>query len=84
LGKFWMALKWKVLVYFMALWSVLRPFSIFYGLFWSILGSFGQFFPVLVCFTKKNLATLGQCGRKCFRKSDQKWPNIESTLTNCT
>jgi hypothetical protein len=24
LGKFWMVLKWKVLVYFMALWSVLR------------------------------------------------------------
>jgi hypothetical protein len=31
LGKFWMVVKWKELVYFMALWSVLRPFGIIYG-----------------------------------------------------
>jgi hypothetical protein len=36
-------LKWKVLEYFMALWSVVRPSGI------GILGSFGIFFPVLVC-----------------------------------
>jgi hypothetical protein len=31
LGKFWMVLERKVLVYFMALWSVLWLFGIFYG-----------------------------------------------------
>jgi hypothetical protein len=37
-------------VYFTAIWYVLRPFGIFY-VFWYI-------FPVLVCCSKKNLATL--------------------------
>jgi hypothetical protein len=31
-----MVVKWKELVYFMALWSVLRPFGIIYGHLWSI------------------------------------------------
>jgi hypothetical protein len=31
LGKFWMCLQWKMLVYFMAIWSILRPFGIFCG-----------------------------------------------------
>jgi hypothetical protein len=43
-------------VYFIANWNILCPFDIFYGnlvyfLFWYI-------FPILVCCTKKNLATL--------------------------
>jgi hypothetical protein len=29
-GKFWRALEWKMLVYFMAIWNILRPFGIFY------------------------------------------------------
>jgi hypothetical protein len=29
LGKFWRALLWKVLVYFMTIWSILRPVGIF-------------------------------------------------------
>jgi hypothetical protein len=31
LGKFWRVLQWKLLVYFMAIWSILRPFGIFCG-----------------------------------------------------
>jgi hypothetical protein len=49
LGKhFWMVLTWKVLVYFMALWSVLRPSYIFYGhlvyfgFTWYIFSGFGM------------------------------------------
>jgi hypothetical protein len=30
LGKFWRALHWKRLVYFMAIWNILRTFGIFY------------------------------------------------------
>jgi hypothetical protein len=33
LGKFWRVLKWKILVYFMTVWSILRPLEIFYGHF---------------------------------------------------
>jgi hypothetical protein len=40
------------LVYFTAIWYTLWPFDIFY------LWLFGIFFPVLVCCTKKNLATV--------------------------
>jgi hypothetical protein len=49
-GKLWMVLKWKVYVYFMALWSVKRPFGIFYCHRY-ITGSYRIFFPVLVCCT---------------------------------
>jgi hypothetical protein len=43
LGKFWTVLRWQMLVYFMALWSVLWPSGIFYDFlvyfmaFWYIL-----------------------------------------------
>jgi hypothetical protein len=57
------------LVYFMAIWYILWPFGIFYG--------YLVFFPVLVCCTKINQATLvatgrnnlfwRQFGRKCWR-----------------
>jgi hypothetical protein len=30
-GKFWMALEWKTIVYFMVIWNILRSFGIFYG-----------------------------------------------------
>jgi hypothetical protein len=30
LGKLWMALAWKMLAYFMAIWKILRPFGTFY------------------------------------------------------
>jgi hypothetical protein len=31
LGKFGRVLLWKILVYFMTIWSMLRPLEIFYG-----------------------------------------------------
>jgi hypothetical protein len=40
------------LVYFMAIWSILWPFGLFCGYLLRVL------FPILVCCTKKNLATL--------------------------
>jgi hypothetical protein len=30
LGKFWKVLKWKLLEYFMNIWSILQPVDIFY------------------------------------------------------
>jgi hypothetical protein len=43
LGRFWRALKWKMLVYFMVIWNNLRPFGIF-------LWTFGTFYGQLVYF----------------------------------
>jgi hypothetical protein len=31
LGKFWRVLQWKMLIYFMDTWSILRSFVMFYG-----------------------------------------------------
>jgi hypothetical protein len=31
LGKFWGFLQWKIFVYFMTIWSILRTLEIFYG-----------------------------------------------------
>jgi hypothetical protein len=45
------------LVYFTAIWYILRPFGIFYGHL-VMLWSFGIFFPVLVYCVKTNLATM--------------------------
>jgi hypothetical protein len=56
-GKIWRALKWKMLLYLMTIWNIVRPFGIIYGLLvqfvviWHFL-QFGMFGP------KKNLATL--------------------------
>jgi hypothetical protein len=56
-GKSWMALQWNMLVYFIAIWSILWPLDIVYCrlvhfvVMWYI-------FPHLVCCTKENLATL--------------------------
>jgi hypothetical protein len=33
LGRLWRVLEWKMLVYFISIWSILRPFSIFFVLF---------------------------------------------------
>jgi hypothetical protein len=47
LGKFWRVLQWKMLVYFMDTWSILRPFVIFYGhlVSWHIFFPFWYFVP---------------------------------------
>jgi hypothetical protein len=48
-GKFWRALEWKMLVYFMVVWNILRAFGIFYGHFgtvaviWYVFPPFGIF-----------------------------------------
>jgi hypothetical protein len=68
LGKFWRVLQWKILVYFIAIWSILRSIGIFYDhLVWYVVVVW-YIFPVLVCCTKKNLATLAgsRCGEKKF------------------
>jgi hypothetical protein len=58
LGKFWIVMQWKMLVYFMDTWSILRSFVIFYGhLVYVVCGIF-VYFPILVFCAKKNLATL--------------------------
>jgi hypothetical protein len=54
LGKFWKALDWKMLKYFMAIWNILRTFPIFY----DHLAHFELIFCGLISCTKKNLATL--------------------------
>jgi hypothetical protein len=47
LSKFWRVLDWKNLIYFWAIWNILRTFGIFYGLLgcfmtiWYICCSFG-------------------------------------------
>jgi hypothetical protein len=47
LGKFWRVLLWKILVYFMTIWPILRPLELFYGLLvyfgviWYIFPHFG-------------------------------------------
>jgi hypothetical protein len=44
LGKFWRALEWKMLVYFMPIWNILRAFGICYGHL-VILWHFCIYFP---------------------------------------
>jgi hypothetical protein len=56
LGKFCIDSQWKMSVYFIAFWFVLWPFVIFSG--------YLVFFPVLLCRTKKNLATLDRRERE--------------------
>jgi hypothetical protein len=57
LGKFLRALDKKMLIYFMAIWNILRTFGKFYDHLVHFL-FIGLFFPLLVSCTKKNLATL--------------------------
>jgi hypothetical protein len=52
LGKFGRVLRWKMLVDFMAILSILRTFGIFMVI-WYISWPIGIFIPVLVCFIKK-------------------------------
>jgi hypothetical protein len=57
LGKKFRASDWKMMKYFMAIWNILRTFGLFYAHLEQIV-SIWYFFPVLVSFTMKNLATL--------------------------
>jgi glycyl-tRNA synthetase alpha subunit len=58
LGKFGRVLQWKILVYFMAIWCILRQFGMFYGhsvhmVIWYTFPRFGMYVA-----QKENLATL--------------------------
>jgi hypothetical protein len=52
LGKFWRALDWKVLIYFMAVWNIYRHLGYFMTI-WYILCSFGTFFLAWVILPRK-------------------------------
>jgi hypothetical protein len=57
LGKVWRVLLWQMLVFYSFGMFYVQPIGIFYDhlvLFLVI----SSFFPVLVCFSRKNLATL--------------------------
>jgi hypothetical protein len=43
LGKFWMALEWKMQVYFMVIWNILQSFGIFYEKFGKCCGNLVYF-----------------------------------------
>jgi hypothetical protein len=45
MGKFWSVLQWKMLVYFVAVWSILQPFGILVTI-WYIFGQMVYFFPL--------------------------------------
>jgi hypothetical protein len=57
LGKMFRPLDWKILLYFMAIWNVLRIYGISYDHLVHFV-SIWYIFPVLVSCTKKHLATL--------------------------
>jgi hypothetical protein len=67
-GKFGRFLQWKMLEHFMTMWSILWPCGRFCGhlVYFMVLW---YIFPVLVCCTKKNLATLTRMGKmqRCLR-----------------
>jgi hypothetical protein len=54
LGEF---LQWKMLVYYMAIRPIVRLFGIVFGHLVYLMAIW-YIFPFLVCYTKKNLATL--------------------------
>jgi hypothetical protein len=70
-GKIWRALEWKMLLYFMTIWNIKRPFGIIYGLTCGQirrgLWSFGIFFPVLVCLDREKSGNpaLGPYSESC-------------------
>jgi hypothetical protein len=51
--------------YFMVIWSILWSFGLFYGHLVYFM-AIRYIFPVLVCCTKENLATLGYATKKPF------------------
>jgi hypothetical protein len=55
LGKFWRILQWKMLIYLMTIWSIIRQFNLFVV---CILMVVWHIFTLLVCCANKNLATL--------------------------
>jgi hypothetical protein len=62
-------MEWKMLVYFMAIWYILRPFGIFYGhlvyftAIWYILRPFGIFLAIWYKYFNANWYILHCFGR---------------------
>jgi hypothetical protein len=58
LGKFWRALEWKILAYFMTIWNILLPFWYDFCPFVIVCGHLVLFSQFGFVWIKKNLATL--------------------------
>jgi hypothetical protein len=78
----------EALVYFISFWYILRPFGKLYGhlvnftAIWYILRPLGAYiicnmFPVLVCFSKTNLATLLSCSFFATLAGAQKFTSLD-------
>jgi hypothetical protein len=59
LGKFWRALEWKMLVYFMTIWNILWPFGIIFGRLVKFVAIW-YIFPILVCLAQEKPGNPGQ------------------------
>jgi hypothetical protein len=44
LGKVWRVLQWNMMVYFMVIWSILRPFGYIFGSFGIVYDNFCVYF----------------------------------------
>jgi hypothetical protein len=69
------------LVFFTVIWYFYGHL-VFFTAIWSILRPFGIYFPVLVCFTKKNLATLHTLPRRERKKLVKKESSSKNILPN--
>jgi hypothetical protein len=50
LGKFWRVLQWKMLEYFIAIWSIFYRHLVYFVAIWYVLWPFGIFYGYLVYF----------------------------------
>jgi hypothetical protein len=64
LGKFWMVLLLKILVYFMTIWSILRPLEIFYGHL-AYFGIIWCIFPRIGFLYHEKSGNPGPTGKNC-------------------
>jgi hypothetical protein len=55
LGKFWRALDWKILIFFMAIWSILQLFDMFCAFVSTLHGFLVYFFPFWYAVPRKIL-----------------------------
>jgi hypothetical protein len=73
LVKIWRDFVWKMLLYFMTIWNIFRPFGIIYGLLaYVVCGHLVYFFTFWYVWTKKNLATLAERSAPSFKA----WPSM--------
>jgi hypothetical protein len=79
LGKCWKVLQWKMLVYFMDTWSILRSFVIFYGFGIGSLWKFGNFSRFGILYEEKS----GNPGCHTYPVKN-KLPSFVTSLHVCT